>query len=166
MIHAGPHQSLFTLRSRYWITSSRNLCRKLYRDCIFCFRYPLKTSHLVVSDLPNFRLEQAFPFQYESVGFAGPASIKIKKGRGAKSTNAYIYLSVCFVTTAMHLELVTSLSTEAFMKILPATCFRQRNKFRGTNNFLKNSGNCLKDSKNPVITLASQTDIQWLVSGG
>lgn len=44
--------------------------------------------------------------------------IKNKDGRGAKLVKAYICVFVCCATKAIHLELVTSLSTEHFMAAL------------------------------------------------
>lgn len=64
-----------------------------------------------MGNLPKARLEPAPPFYNCGVDYAGPILIKNKKGRGSKLVKAYICIFVCFVTKAMHIELVTELSS-------------------------------------------------------
>ncbi|CAI6371351.1 unnamed protein product [Macrosiphum euphorbiae] len=62
-----------------------------------------------MGNLPQFRLIQLKPFSKVGVDFSGPfeakADIKIK------ITKTYICIFVCLVTTVVHIELVSNLST-------------------------------------------------------
>jgi len=50
--------------------------------------------------------------------YAGPFAIKVRAGRRSFLNKGYIVLFVCFVTKAIHLELVENLSTESFVGAL------------------------------------------------
>ncbi|XP_035223359.1 uncharacterized protein LOC118196080 [Stegodyphus dumicola] len=71
-----------------------------------------------MSDLPSSRVSPAPAFLRCGVDYAGPFQIKANKGRGSRSFKAYIALFVCFTTRAIHLELVTDLSADAFIAAL------------------------------------------------
>ncbi|XP_018566985.1 uncharacterized protein LOC108907687 [Anoplophora glabripennis] len=68
-----------------------------------------------MGNLPAERLNPAPPFYTTGVDYAGPFLIKDKDGRGYKLKKCYISLFVCFSTRAVHLELVSDLTTEAFL---------------------------------------------------
>ncbi|GFX81917.1 integrase catalytic domain-containing protein [Trichonephila clavipes] len=72
----------------------------------------------MMSDLPSARISPAPAFMRCGVDYAGPFQVKTIKGRGSKSFKAYIALFVCFTTRAIHLELVTDLSADAFIAAL------------------------------------------------
>ncbi|GFY41450.1 integrase catalytic domain-containing protein [Trichonephila inaurata madagascariensis] len=55
------------------------------------------------------RIEQSPPFTVTGLDFAGPIYVKNSKEK------FYILLCTCAVTRALHLELVTSLTTETFL---------------------------------------------------
>ncbi|XP_072380726.1 uncharacterized protein [Diabrotica undecimpunctata] len=65
--------------------------------------------------LPDLRISKAKPFSCVGVDFGGPFLIRANKLKNAKRTKAYICLFVCFATKALHLELVSKLSTGAFL---------------------------------------------------
>lgn len=50
--------------------------------------------------------------------FAGPVFVRSWKGRGSRLYKAWIAVFVCLTTKALHLELVTELSTAAFVASL------------------------------------------------
>ncbi|XP_049886624.1 uncharacterized protein LOC126381137 [Pectinophora gossypiella] len=61
------------------------------------------------------RVKPSRPFSISGVDFAGPINARMSKGRGAKSFKAYIALFICMVTKAIHIELVSDMTTDAFM---------------------------------------------------
>ena len=71
-----------------------------------------------MADLPSKRVRPAKAFSITGVDFAGPFTITPIRARGVKSFKAYVSLFVCFTTKAVHLELVFSLTTEAFLAAL------------------------------------------------
>ena len=50
--------------------------------------------------------------------YAGPISLRLGTPRSRTITNVYIAIIFCFVTKAVHIEVVTSLPTEAFLAAL------------------------------------------------
>jgi len=78
------------------------------------------------------------------VDYAGPVSFRLGPPRSKTITKGYIAIFVCFVTKDVHIEVVTSLSTQAFPAALrhfiarrgkPSTiCSDNGNKFQGAAN--------------------------------
>lgn len=65
--------------------------------------------------LPPERLRPARPFLSAGLDYAGPLRIRAHKGRGHAASKGYICLFICLVTKAIHLEVVSDLSTPAFI---------------------------------------------------
>lgn len=107
LLHAGAQQTLFATRERFWITSGRNLCKGVVRNCVRCFRHAPKVTSPIIGNLPASRVAPSSPFTHTGIDFAGPLLLKTNKGRGGKITKCYLCLFVCFSTKAVHLELVT-----------------------------------------------------------
>ncbi|GFX12004.1 integrase catalytic domain-containing protein [Trichonephila clavipes] len=89
------------------------------------FLYRATTSKQLMGDLPTHRVTPSRPFSVCGVDYAGPINILRYRGRGAKTTKGYIALFVCFVTKALHLELVSDLTSEAFIASLKRFCARR-----------------------------------------
>ncbi|GBP45861.1 hypothetical protein EVAR_31766_1 [Eumeta japonica] len=68
--------------------------------------------------LPAERTNLEFPFFDTGVDYVGPIMIADRKGRGCKLTKTYISVFVCLATRAVHLELVSDLTKEAFISAL------------------------------------------------
>ncbi|KAL0829476.1 hypothetical protein ABMA28_004238 [Loxostege sticticalis] len=114
-LHTGPALLLALLRQKYWIISARNLVRKIVHDCNICFKFKPRATNPLMGDLPAIRVSQVKAFVYTAVDYAGPFFITHIRGRGVKSHKAYICLFVCLTSKALHLELVTDLSTDLFL---------------------------------------------------
>jgi len=71
-----------------------------------------------MGELPSKRLQSSRPFLTTGVDYAGPISLRLGPPRSKTITKGYIAILVCFVTKAVHIEVVTSLSTEAFLAAL------------------------------------------------
>ena len=54
-------------------------------------------------------------FHYTGVDFAGPFFFKASPGRGRKVVRRYVAVFVCMVVKAVHLEVVSDLTTAAFL---------------------------------------------------
>ncbi|XP_061399074.1 uncharacterized protein LOC133334765 [Musca vetustissima] len=100
--------------------------------------------HQFMGDLPRVRVRQAFPFENCGFDYAGPFILKHYHGRNARKSKGYICLFVCLVTSAIHLELATDLSTECFLASLQRFVAR-RGKCR--NIFSDNGRNFLGASR-------------------
>ncbi|XP_065082433.1 uncharacterized protein LOC135704851 [Ochlerotatus camptorhynchus] len=118
-LHIGQKGLLAMVRQRFWPLRVKSTIRKIIGSCITCFRAnPLKTSQLM-GDLPSYRVQPAPAFAYTGVDYAGPFLIKsFTAGRRPLVTKAYVCLFVCMVTRAIHVELVSDLTTDAFLAAL------------------------------------------------
>ncbi|XP_066145919.1 uncharacterized protein [Euwallacea fornicatus] len=72
----------------------------------------------IMGDLPENRLTPNRPFDIVDVDHADLFLLKSRAGRGAKIAKSYVCLFVSFLTKAVHLELVTDLTKEAFILAL------------------------------------------------
>ncbi|XP_045541886.1 uncharacterized protein LOC106717931 [Papilio machaon] len=68
-----------------------------------------------MGDLPECRVTPSRPFLISGVDFAGPIDVRMSKGRGAKSYRGYIALFICMATKAIHVEIVSDMTVDAFM---------------------------------------------------
>ncbi|CAH2017105.1 unnamed protein product [Acanthoscelides obtectus] len=171
LLHAGPQQTLYSLRQRFWVTSGRNLTRQTVRTCIKCFRCNPSVTLPLMGVLPKARVTPAPPFHTTGVDYAGPVMIKDKPGRGAKLTKAYIALFVCFATRAIHLELVSSLTTETFIGAFRRFTARRGkpqeiwsdngSNFRGAEAELRELASFLAQNKAHLQENISNTGVNW-----
>ncbi|XP_035226095.1 uncharacterized protein LOC118198513 [Stegodyphus dumicola] len=118
LLHAGPQLMQSCIQEQYWIINGRFVIRDLVRKCIKCCKIRASVTNQLMSDLPSSRVSPAPAFLRCGVDYAGPFQIKANRGRGSKSFKAYMALFVCFTTRAIHLELVTDLSADAFIAAL------------------------------------------------
>ncbi|CAH2093707.1 unnamed protein product [Euphydryas editha] len=71
-----------------------------------------------MGQLPASRSTLEFPFLNCSVDYAGPILIADRRGRGCKLIKSYLCIFVCLAVKAVHLELVTELTKEAYIAAL------------------------------------------------
>lgn len=115
--HEGHSGVLAAIRQNFWLINARSVIRKVIHNCIRCFRTRPRMIQPLMGNLPEYRVNIAAPFELTGVDYAGPVSVKEGK-RKPKIVKAYIALFVCVVTKAVHLELVSDLTTEAFLAAL------------------------------------------------
>ncbi|XP_073943810.1 uncharacterized protein isoform X2 [Choristoneura fumiferana] len=118
LLHEGPQGLLANIRQQYYPLGGRNLAKLTVRKCIPCIRQKGKTVQPIMGQLPESRTKLEFPFLHCSVDYAGPVLIADKKGRGSKLLKSYLCIFVCFAVKAVHLELVTDLTKEAYIAAL------------------------------------------------
>jgi len=68
-----------------------------------------------MGDLPTYRVSAAKAFTHTGVDYAGPIRITLARRRGQHTQKAYICLFVCMVTKAVHIELVSDLTSDMFL---------------------------------------------------
>ncbi|CAI6372727.1 unnamed protein product [Macrosiphum euphorbiae] len=117
LMHAGP-QALFAHVSRkYWPLRGRETARKTVHHCLQCFRTKPIFLSPVMAPLPRERVTISRAFSKTGVDYCGP--IMVRSGlRRVTPKKSYICVFVCMVTRAIHLELVSSLTTEDFLATL------------------------------------------------
>jgi hypothetical protein len=106
--HAGTQFVLNDLRQQFWILRGRKTVRGVLSKCVRCRRYSAKNIETTPPPLPEDRVRDALIFEVTGVDVAGPMYLK-----GGEKT--WILLFTCAVYRAVHLELITSLSTPEFL---------------------------------------------------
>ena len=117
-LHAGSSTVMALLADSYHIPRLKYFLRALSRRCLICRKTYAQTSKQCMGELPADRVRPAHPFSTVGLDFAGPFILKL--GHTCKPTliNAYVCVFVCFTTRACHLEVVSDLSTMAFLACL------------------------------------------------
>ena len=110
--HGGMAVTVTAIRQVYWIPTIRQRVRSILRRCVTCAKTmgkPYKTPD--PPPLPKTRVGSTRPFAVTGVDFTGTLYVKEPVGEH----KAYICLFTCASTRAIHLEIVTDLSTESFL---------------------------------------------------
>ena len=110
------------LREKYWLIQGREQVKRVLRSCSICTSLTSRHFTEPPTSIPIERATEADAFQISGVDFAGPLYIKDTNG----FSKAYICLFTCAVTRAIHLELVSSLTTEDFLMALRRFFSRRR----------------------------------------
>jgi hypothetical protein len=71
-----------------------------------------------LGELPAPRVQPSRPFLTTGIDYAGPISLRLGTTRNKTITKGFIVFCVCLATKAVHIEVVTSLTTEAFLAAL------------------------------------------------
>nr|XP_026498852.1 uncharacterized protein LOC113402757 [Vanessa tameamea] len=124
-LHGGPRLTLSFIRENYWILSGKRTVKRQLRQCIKCRRFSPKHQQQIMADLPRDRVTPSRPFTHTGVDFLGHVELKPSKGRGMKTYKGYVAVFVCLATKTVHLELVSDLSTPAFLAAFRRFCARR-----------------------------------------
>ncbi|XP_056094778.1 uncharacterized protein LOC130073406 [Rhinichthys klamathensis goyatoka] len=114
IMHSGLRDTLVQIRSRYWILQGRQIVKSIVSKCTVCKRFKAKPAQQDTAPLPRDRISETPPFEVTGIDFAGPLYVKNDRAL----CKAYVALFTCAVTRAVHLELVSSQSTESFLLAL------------------------------------------------
>ncbi|GFT34291.1 integrase catalytic domain-containing protein [Trichonephila clavipes] len=170
-LHTGASSFLHYVREKFWPLNGRSLCRKVVHECLVCFKSrPLVTSKLM-GNLPRDRVVPDYPFNCSGVDFCGPFMIRYKNQRKGILDKIYICVFVCFVSKAIHIEIVSDLTSDAFIATLKRF-FSRRGKcaklysdngktFVGANKELKRFLKLIEDSDDNLAGFLSAEGIEW-----
>ena len=156
--HAGIQALMAILREEYWIISSRRTIRRILNNCVRCKRFTAKAPLTDPIHLPLDRVRDAAAFEITGIDLCGPLILKNK-------TKSWVVLFTCAIYRAVHLELVTSVSTECFLRAFrrfisrrgrPAVIYSDN----GTN-FVGMSTAMRKINWEKVVTHQTLKPIQW-----
>lgn len=117
-LHAGPQLISSLLSARFWIISSRSVIRHIIFKCVICARQRASKPTPIMGDLPKSRTCPSRPFSNVGIDYAGPLLIKEGKRRNARSTKCYLAIFICMAVKAIHIEVVSDVSTCAFIAAL------------------------------------------------
>jgi hypothetical protein len=173
-LHAGTQATLAAIRRRYWILLGRTVIRQVIHHCLNCFKARPTCANPKTGNLPAHRVQPGRPFQTCGVDYAGPVLIRESRGRGKRALlKSYIAIFVCFTTKAIHIELVTELTTAEFLAALRRFVARRglpqniysdnATNFVGANNELIELKNFFeqKQFKNQLMNQLVNMSIKW-----
>ncbi|KAL4103253.1 hypothetical protein QTP88_018630 [Uroleucon formosanum] len=113
--HAGPRIMTALISRDFWIVSIKSVLHTVTRACPVCVRFDAKPPQPIMADLPAARVQQSRPFARVGVDYAGPLQMREVQLRKSRVYKVWIAVFVCFSVKAVHLEVVTELSTEPFL---------------------------------------------------
>eukprot|EP00063_Salmo_salar_P073595 XP_014048430.1 PREDICTED: uncharacterized protein LOC106601054 [Salmo salar] len=115
LLHPGPERVYGEMRRKYWILGGRGAIRKHQYACVECQRWRARATVPKMADLPPARLRLLKPpFWSTGVDCFGPLTIKL----GRRVEKRWGILFKCLTTRCVHLDLLESLDTEAFLMAL------------------------------------------------
>lgn len=117
-LHGGPKLILSMLNQKFWILSGRAAVRRVIFSCVPCTRHKAIRPQPIMADLPSYRVQPHRPFSHVGMDYGGPFLVKEHRRRNAQSVKVYLSLFVCMSVKAVHIEIVSDLSTEAFLAAL------------------------------------------------
>uniref|UniRef100_A0A8D8SQJ6 Integrase catalytic domain-containing protein n=2 Tax=Cacopsylla melanoneura TaxID=428564 RepID=A0A8D8SQJ6_9HEMI len=170
-LHGGPLIVQSIVQRRYWILSLRSLVRQCIFKCLPCYKLKAQTLTPPMSDLPAVRFEQIRAFLNVFVDYAGFFLLKESTRRNAKTYKGYMAIFICMSTKAIHLEVVTDLSTSAFLAALDRFVARRGlaakiysdngTNFVGAARHLKEVYQLLRQSHDEISDYLGQREIRW-----
>ncbi|XP_055600806.1 uncharacterized protein LOC129749761 [Uranotaenia lowii] len=116
LLHAGPQLLLATVRLKFWPLGGRGVARQVVQKCHTCFKARPTPIQQFMAELPVSRVTVSRAFSKAGVDYFGPIYIRPAPRRPV--VKAYVAIFVCMSTKAVHLELVSDLSTERFIQAL------------------------------------------------
>nr|XP_042898664.1 uncharacterized protein LOC122269463 [Parasteatoda tepidariorum] len=154
---------------RKWASNCSEVFNNIPDHALACRDILIKETHQLMADLPRDRVIPSKPFQRVGMDFAGPISTKPNLPRSKVTLKSYIALFICFATKAVHLELVSDLSTEAFLAsfrrfiarrgLLSDVYSDNATNFKEASNYLKSLYKIVRD--NSVQDFSSNLQIFW-----
>jgi hypothetical protein len=158
VLHNGVKETLTELRSKFWMIKGRSFVRKILHQCCICRRHEGKPYRAPLPPpLPSFRVEEAPPFSYTGIDFAGPLYVKCDGGM----TKVWICLYTCCVVRAVHLDLVPDLTTPAFIRSLKRFTARRGLPCK----ILSDNGKTFKAAAKAIHAVVNHAEVQKYLSG-
>jgi len=100
---------------KFWVVGERHVIRCVISECTICVRLAARNPQPIMADVSDFRVQPSPPFARVGIDYAGPLLMKETSLRKARQYKIYITVFVCMAVKAVHLELVSDLSTEDFL---------------------------------------------------
>ena len=107
-----------SLSLKYHVLGDFRCIRSVIRRCTTCGLHNAKPSTQRVGQLPKERVEASRVFEHVGLDYAGPFFLKLGNTRKPTFVKCLHLLFVCKSVKAVHLELVSDLTTEAFLSNL------------------------------------------------
>ncbi|XP_033361819.1 uncharacterized protein LOC117240071 [Bombus vosnesenskii] len=161
------------MRLRYWPIDGRSQVWRTLRRCVRCCRANPPPVEYLMGDLPEARITESRPFTNVGIDYCGPFYIKERRDRNRRKIKTYAAIFVCLATKAVHIELVSDLTTDAFLAALRRFISRRGHcatiltdngtNFVGANRELQELRTLLQsdDHQDRVQNFLTDRQIQW-----
>ena len=169
--HCGPTLLFCSIGDRFHVVGARRLSRTVCSQCVVCRRAAPKPLPQLMVDLPADRVNHTPAFTVSGLDFAGPVTLKKGHTRRPVYIKAYICAFVCFATRSTHLEVVSDLTTEAFVASLrrfasrrstPWTIYSDNeSNFKGARNKLQDLYTFLEAQEHSTLNYCRTDRITW-----
>lgn len=171
-LHGTERLTQAYLRNKFHIPRMSEKVRNFIHGCIKYFRFSKRQQHILMGSLPLVRVNFTHPFQHTGVDYAGPLTIKAYAGRCKKFLKSYVAIFVCLCTKAVHIELVSDLTSMAFLAAFKrfsarrGRCHRlysdNGTNFVGANTILQNEIKLAEQSwKTDLISNFNELNTEW-----
>ena len=117
LLHGGP-TLVSSLSRRFHIIGHRKTIRSVTRACITCRRTSTRPRPQLMGQLPIERITPGMVFERVGIDYAGPVLLKVGCVRKPTLIKAYIGIFVSLTVKAVHIELISDLTTSAFIASL------------------------------------------------
>lgn len=118
-LHPGLNTLRYLIQQNFWILSPKKAINSCLSRCVRCFRVKPRSIQPIMGDLPSFRVnKQLKPFLSVGIDYGGPLFVKCAKHRSRVILKSYVCVFVCNATKAVHIELVSDLTADAFLAAL------------------------------------------------
>lgn len=155
-LHGGNQLTLAQIRHQFWVLGARGLVKKFINKCVTCYRFRSTSVTQLMGSLPSDRTKILIkPFTNCGVDLCGPVWVKVSGERHIRAKKGYIVLFICFATKAVHIEIVSDLTAEAFYAAFKRLIARVGNVKR----LYYDNGTNFVGTKN-ILNLESETAIK------
>lgn len=143
--HCGYKSLIHEARKRFWIIGLRRMAKTVTSKCVICRKLRKRPLNQLMGQIPNLRVAAGFPaFSNTAMDMFGQVQIKL----GRKTLKeAQVIIFACMTSRAIHLELVTDKTSDAFLMAFrrfaclrghPNVCWSDRGtNFVGAQGYLK-----------------------------
>jgi len=170
-LHGGPQLMQSLIQRKFWIPGIRYLLRSVVFKCMNCYRFKAKPLEPLMSDVPSCRFKMTRAFVNTGVDLAGPFLCKESKRRNAKIYKCWLVMFVCLCTRAVYIDIVSELSTAAFLSSLdrfisrrgvPSTIYSDLGtNFVGAARELKEIRDVLMEANDQIKSYCAERQISW-----
>lgn len=160
--HGGTQLMIQYIRANYWIPKLRVEIKNFTQKCTICTRYSKNPANQLMADLPADRVTPYWSFEIAGVDYAGPFLIKDTYKRNAPTRKCWVAIFVCMVTRAIHIDVVESLSSAAFI-----SCYEKFVSTRGPCHRLYSDNGtsfvgAYKEIRQAFEAFSSQENVEYL----
>lgn len=114
--HGGVQVMTQFIRQKYWISRLRNGLRNIVHKCVVCVRMNARMETQLMSELPKERVQVGKPFLHTGVDYAGPFELRMPgESDDRQRKKCWIAIFVCLKTRAIHIDIVSDLTSVAFI---------------------------------------------------